>query len=136
MIIDTSALIAILFREPRCDELTNIILTEGGFMPAPVLIEYHRVAARVADEPDVDSNLVIDGIFRAGVRILPFGEGEAREAVAADRLYGSGNLYGGKLNMLDLMVHATAKTQQLPILFTGNDFPTTDAMIHPASRIG
>ena len=136
MIIDTSALIAILFREPRCDELTNIILTDGGFIPAPVLIEFHPVAARFANEPDVDSNLVIDGVFRAGVRILPFCEGEAREAAAANRVYGSGNLYGGKLNMLDLMVYATAKTQQLPILFTGNDFPTTDAMIHPASRIG
>jgi ribonuclease VapC len=136
MIIDTSALVAILFREPHCEALTDSILAEGGFMPAPVLIEYHRVAVRVANEPDVDANLVIEGILRSGVRLVAFGEAEAQAAVAANRLYGSGNLRGGKLNMLDLMVYATAKLMNLPILCTGNDFPTTDALIHPASRVG
>ena len=60
----------------------------------------------------------------------------ARLSVEANIRYGSGNGKGGKLNLLDLMVYAAAKALDMPILCTGYDFMSTDAKIHPASRIG
>ena len=39
------------------------------------------------------------------------------------------------LNLLDLMVYAVAKERGEPPLCTGNDFATTDLVMHPASRL-
>lgn len=63
-------------------------------------------------------------------------EDVALAAIVGNERYGSGNGSGGLLNLLDLMVYGAAIETGLPILCTGNDFAATDAMIHPASRIG
>ena len=59
----------------------------------------------------------------------------ARIAAGSHARYGKGNGRGGLLNILDLMVYATAKDRGLSLLFTGRDFISTDVAVHPASRI-
>lgn len=131
VIVDTSALVALARGEPGFRELRAVFADEYGAVPTPVLVEFHRVMARAGNSPDPAALTLIDDL---GVLIMPFGSQAAHAAVIANERYGTGNGDGGKLNMLDLMVYAIAKVEDLPILCTGNDFTSTDAIIHPASR--
>lgn len=108
---------------------------ERGRIPAPVIVELHRVTKLKGNLINPSVEQLINSLIAAGTTIIPFDEACADEASKANEHYGSGNGRGGKLNMLDLMVYGTAKSLDLPILFTGADFPTTDARFHPASRL-
>ena len=46
MIVDTSALVAMVHKEPGWENLLNAILESVGGIPIPALIEFHRVVAR------------------------------------------------------------------------------------------
>lgn len=132
MIVDTSALIAITQNEPGSDRLKDAI-GGGGIVPAPVLVEFRRVVTgRGAREtPSIEAALQK---LLAKLAVEPFTGDDAEIAAAANLTYGAGNGRGGRLNLLDLMVYATAKRLGLPILCTGADFASTDITIHPASR--
>ena len=127
---------AIVRKERGAELLFDAVSDEVGFIPAPVIVEFHRVTSGEDNQVDPKAARLMDIILSGNVRIAPFDEQSANIAVAANALYGSGNHKGGLLNMLDLMVYGMAKARGLPILFTGHDFATTDALIHPASRIG
>lgn len=79
---------------------------------------------------EIVANLVADG-----ASIVAFEPRHAEITAAARQRYGKGNGRGGLLNFGDLMVYAIAKDRNLPLLCTGNDFASTDLIIHPASRI-
>ncbi len=79
--------------------------------------------------------MLIEKLVGSGVIFNPFTIDAAQQSVRANPLFGKGNKQGGKLNLLDLMVYGAAKAAGYPILCTGRDFATTDAQIHPASRI-
>ena len=132
-IVDTSALVAMATGERGYLEMRAIFADELGAIPTPALVEYHRVMAGAGNCPDPAALQLIDDL---GLVVLPFGAQAAHAAVVANELYGTGNGRGGRLNMLDLMVYASAKVESLPILCTGDDFRSTDAAVHPASRIG
>lgn len=104
-------------------------------MPAPVIVEFWRVALGRGRDRAANAQPLLDMAFEAGAQIVAFDEALARAAVAANLTYGAGIARGGKLNMLDLMVYGVAKTTGRPILCTGADFASTDAAIHPASRV-
>lgn len=136
MIVDTSALVATVYCEAGTEGIFRALRDESGVIPAPVIIELHRVASLDGNQPHPDALGLLDVLERAGYRIAEFDRMMAGLSVEANIRYGSGNGKGGKLNLLDLMVYAAAKTLDLPILCTGYDFMSTDAKIHPASRIG
>ncbi|MEA3010219.1 MAG: ribonuclease VapC [Sphingomonadales bacterium] len=134
MIVDTSALVAVAQGEPGSERLKDAI-GDGGLIPAPVIVEYRRVISRGgAREAPASEAILAKLLVRLAVE--PFTADDADIAAAANRAYGAGNGRGGTLNLLDLMVYATAKRMGLPILCTGRDFASTDALIHPASRTG
>jgi ribonuclease VapC len=68
------------------------------------------------------------------MRIVAFEPEWAAAAVGSNRRDGTGNGQGGLLNMLDLLVDGTAQVRRLLIVCMGKDFPSTDALIHAASR--
>ncbi len=136
MIVDTSALVAVARAEPGWEPIWDALNSELGFIPAPALVELNRVTSDKNNLPHAGVMQLLETLASCKIVVESFNARDAQAAVVANALYGSGNDKGGTLNMLDLMVYAMAKTRALPILFTGNDFPTTDAMIHPASRIG
>lgn len=136
MIVDTSALVASLYGEAGADRIDQALLAGTGLLPAPVVVELHRVTSDDANLPDPDIVQLVEKLIAGGYQILPFDEDMTRISVEANVHYGSGNGRGGRLNMLDLMVYAAAKARDMPILCTGNDFSLTDAKIHPASRAG
>lgn len=133
MIVDTSALVAMATAEPGYLGMRAVFADELGAIPTPALVEYHRVMAGPGNTPDPAALQLIEDLELV---VLPFGGQAAHAAVVANERYGTGNGRGGLLNMLDLMVYAVARVEVLPILCTGNDFRSTDAAIHPASRIG
>ena len=129
MIVDTSALVAILWREQGYELMLDALLTEPGLLPTPARVELERVIAGTRRDAGADADALLNQV---GVSLLPFGSDHARAATDANGRFGIGN--GGTLNMLDLMVYGCAKVERRPILCTGRDFAATDALIHPASR--
>ena len=136
MIVDTSALIAILLREPSGETLLEAIANEGGLLPSPARVEYLRVASGNRVGLGREAVMLLDRLAQLSLDIVAFTSEHARIASEANARFGKGNGSGGMLNLLDLMVYAVAKERGAPLLCTGNDFATTDLVIHPASRVG
>ena len=134
MIVDTSALIAVLLGEEGSREILDALDEESGMLPAPALAEYWTVASgsRVGAAPQ--ARVLMDEWRDGGLTVLPFNEGHAERVRAAIPLYGKGNGRGGLLNLTDLMVYAVAKERGEPLLCTGKDFSATDLELHAASR--
>lgn len=135
MIVDTSALVAVLLLEPGASALADAMKAESYVIPAPVLVEFERVLMRQTAIVRHAGRLMIEGLIIDAVNVAHFDAAMAAAAVAANAEYGSGSGKGGPLNLLDLMVYGMAKTLGLPILCTGKDFSATDAGIHTASRL-
>lgn len=133
MIVDTSALVAILKREKGYNALLEAIGREGGSLPAPALLEYDRVT-RTTPEAE-KARALLDLCAEQGLTVVAFTADHARIAADGNARYGKGNGAGGQLNILDLMVYAVAKARGEPLLGVGRDFATTDLIMHPASRL-
>jgi len=134
LIVDTSALAAIVFDEAGIDPIITALGREPGTIIAPVIVELRRVTGLSRNRPSGVVDRLLERLQRARIVIGPFTTAAAEAAVVANARYGSGGGLGGPLNMLDLMVYGAAKDAGLPILCTGKDFTATDALIHPASR--
>ena len=62
----------------------------------------------------------------SGIRLVQVDEAQARLALRARIKYGRGMGHGGVLNFGDVFSYALAKSLDVPLLFTGTDFTTTD----------
>ncbi len=69
---------------------------------------------------------LLDTLEEAGLDVIPYDRTHAAIAARAHAKYGKGCGADGFLNQLDLMVYSVAKDRDLPILFTGLDFTSTD----------
>lgn len=134
MIVDTSALIAIVNKEDGHEALSKALLNEVTILPAPSRLEFLTVARNARFQLAGKIEGFLDALARQGMTTLAWTADHATIAAEAQRRYGKGNGRGGKLNLLDLMVYAVAKERGEPLLFTGRDFTTTDVAVHPASR--
>ncbi len=135
VVVDTSALVALVARERGSDPIFNALAESAIWLPAPVLLEFHLVTAATGNSPNpAVAAALMARLIADGARVRAFDGDCAAAAATASAFYGKGNGLGGLLNILDLMVYATAKIMGLPILCTGKDFAATDAIIHPASR--
>jgi ribonuclease VapC len=124
MVIDTSALIAILLREPDAGRITEAIeagsprlLSAANLLEASIIIE-----SRKGDAGGRELDLLI---YRSGIEVVPVDQAQAEMARLAWRRYGKGNHPAG-LNYGDCFAYALAKSRRLPLLFRGNDFSGTD----------
>jgi ribonuclease VapC len=127
MIIDTSALLAILRDEPQALSCAKAIentasrrISAANFVEAAVVIDLSRdpVASRRFDDLIKEARLVIEPVTEAQAKI-------AREAY---RDFGKGSGHPAKLNFGDCFAYALAKATGEPLLFIGNDFAHTDIM--------
>lgn len=134
MIVDTSALVAVLWRERGYEPLRDALLSQPGRLPAPARVELERVIAGTREDAGADADALLAELAERDFALLPFTPEHAQVAKTANARFGLGNGRGGTLNMLDLMVYACAKVERRPILCAGRDFRATDAAIHPASR--
>jgi ribonuclease VapC len=125
MIIDTSALVAILRDEPQAEICARAIesaaerrISAVNFVEAAVVIDGSR---------DPIASRRFDDLLRAArVRIEPVTESQARLARDAYRDFGKGSGHTAKLNFGDCFAYALAKVTGEPLLFIGTDFAHTD----------
>jgi ribonuclease VapC len=127
LILDTSALVAILQREPGWEDLLDRILRDRApAVGAPTLAEAGIVlTARVGQD---GKRLVASFLLEFEVAVVPFVDSHWKVAVDAHRRYGKGRHPAG-LNLGDCLTYATAKLANQPLLFTGRDFAKTDLEI-------
>jgi ribonuclease VapC len=125
MVIDTSALLAILLDEPERLVLTVAIdqadtkrLSVAGFVEASMVLEA-RIGAEGARDLD-------DFLTLAGIEVEPVTVEQGRLAARAFARFGKGRHAAG-LNFGDCFAYALAKEVDEPLLFKGDDFAKTDA---------
>lgn len=124
MVIDSSAVLAILFGEPEARALTIAIDGDGTrLISAPTLLECSIVlTARYGDAGLRELDLLV---HRAALDAVPF-DGEHYEiARNAYRRFGKGR-HPASLNYGDCMSYALAASTAEPMLFVGEDFVQTD----------
>lgn len=124
MILDTSAVVAIVMKEPGFEELiTRISADPNPGIGAATLTETTIVlSARL--KKDARSYLA-RFLTEASVAVIPFGETHFGTAVEAWLRFGKGR-HGASLNFGDCLSYAVAKLAGEPLLFVGNDFAATD----------
>jgi ribonuclease VapC len=124
VIVDSSALLALVFREPSCEEIAQRLLeAEAPAIGTPTLAETGIVlTARLGDQAFGLIERLLDE-FR--IQEVPFGEVHWREAVEAFRRFGRGRHPAG-LNFGDCLTYATARLAGEPLLYVGEDFGRTD----------
>ena len=124
MILDTSALVAILFREPEAALFVGLIHdAERCLMSAGSYLELSIVMERQT-EPAAERQR--DMFFRrAGIIIEPFDVEQADIARQAFHDFGKSRHPAG-LNFGDCFAYALAKVTGEPLLFKGEDFKKTD----------
>jgi ribonuclease VapC len=125
IVVDSSALIAILRREPEADDLLRIIAAADGCLLSSVsLLETSMVLA--GRTGDATSWADLDALIaRAGMQVVPHDLNQVETAREAFLHYGKGRNPAG-LNLGDCAAYALAKVLGLPLLFKGNDFSKTD----------
>jgi len=124
MILDSSAVIAVVFREKEHEELEETMSeVESLSIGAPTLFETAMVAIGLYEERGHD--LVAHFLEERGVEIIPFEERHWEIAVDAFDRYGKGR-HPARLNLGDCMTYASARVADEPLLFIGNDFAKTD----------
>lgn len=125
MVVDTSALIAILNGEPeRHDFLNAIDAADQCFISALNLYEAQLVAlARFGGQGLQALAQLVD---RLGFSIVAFHRRQAELSAAAYERYGKGVGNPATLNLCDCAAYAFAQQLNMPLLFKGGDFASTD----------
>jgi ribonuclease VapC len=131
MVVDTSAIIAIIFREAEWRELSSI--AAGDPILAMSAVTFHEASIVVARKKKdaLGAQLVDDFVTDLNVDVVPVDLDAARVARAAFFRFGKGYHPAG-LNLADCFSYSLAKTRNAPLLFKGDDFLKTD--IVPAWR--
>lgn len=133
MVIDTSALLAILQNEPERRKLNEAIeaaatryLSTASFLESSMIVESRYGADGVRD-----LDLLI---AKAKVSLVPVDEDQAYLARQGFQKYGTGRHPAG-LDYGNCFSYALARSLEQPLLFKGNDFSQTDVECHSASGI-
>ena len=128
MIVDTSAVVAILKREPDAPRLLDAILSvgDGILISAGSAIELAVVATRMT--PPATEEECRTFLRKAAVDIAPVDEEQVRLAWNAFATYGRGRHPAG-LNYGDCFAYALAMQTRRPLLFKGDDFSKTDVTV-------
>lgn len=124
MILDSSAILAIFFRESGSEELLSQIL-EADFVGigAPTAAETGLV---LTSHLERNATAPLLQFFQdAGIAVLPFTDRHWQRAVEAFERFGKGH-HRAALNFGDCMTYATATLARQPLLCRGDDFRQTD----------
>jgi ribonuclease VapC len=128
MLIDTSAIVAILAPEPDGPlYLSAIEHAASRFVGAHVRLEGTINIARILGLELPDAETVYDEFLEtAGIEVFPITDAVSRIAVNAYARFGKGQGHPARLNFADCLSYACAVSLAAPILFKGNDFSLTD----------
>jgi ribonuclease VapC len=124
VVIDTSALLAVLFDEPERAAFVRRIAADpvrlmsvANWLEAAIIVD-----DRHGDECARDLKLFL---IEAAIRLVPVTAEQAEHARAAYHRFGRGN-HPARLNCGDCFAYALARDTGEPLLFKGGDFGRTD----------
>lgn len=129
MIVDTSAMIAVLKDEPEASAIAEALrraevcrISAVSYVEAAVVTDSNR-------NPVLSRRF--DDLLRAtGIEVAPVTAAQAEIARDAYRDFGKGRHRAG-LNLGDCFAYALAKAMGEPLLFKGDDFSHTDVEVMP-----
>jgi ribonuclease VapC len=124
MVIDTSAIVAILFGEPEAATFAESIeqdptrlMSAASVLEAAIVVE-----SELGDAGARELDLLL---YKAEITITPFSPEHLAAARHAFRIFGKGR-HTAALNFGDCFSYALSKTTGEPLLFKGQDFSRTD----------
>lgn len=123
MILDSSAILAILFGEPDTDLLRSKIASDSSGVGAPTLLETAIVLTNRRGWAFLEHLEVF--LRDLSVSVVPFQAHHWPVALEAHRRFGKGR-HPAALNFGDCLAYAVASVADEPLLCTGDDFPLTD----------
>ena len=128
MIIDSSAIVAILRFEPEADYFLDKIeaadrvsISASNYLEVGIVLD-GRQNAEFAGQLD-------EWLLEYSVEIISTTAIHARLAREAHRRFGRGSGHPAKLNFGDCFAYALARETGEPLLFKGNDFTETDLLL-------
>jgi ribonuclease VapC len=126
MIIDSSALVAVVRGEPGADRFFRALsdtreskrMSAANYLEAAIVIDGARspIPSRRFDEAVTAAEIIVEPVTRE----------QAEIARAAYRDFGKGSGHPAGLNFGDCFAYALAKATREPLLFKGEDFSRTD----------
>ncbi len=125
MIVDSSALVAILRREPERQRFTQMLREAAEVRISAAT--YFEVSIVIDSARDPITSLMLDDLIEnSKITIEPVTEEQARIARQAYRDFGKGSGHRASLNFGDCFVYALARAKREPLLYKGDDFVHTD----------
>ena len=126
MIVDTSALMAIILNEPESDMMLRKILQAS---PCRISAATRMEAATVVIRRHPAKADLVEALFqRVQMAIEPVTSEQARLGADAYRKFGRGTGHPARLNFGDCFAYALAKATGEPLLYKGDDFAQTDIL--------
>lgn len=125
IVVDASALVAILKNEPDHAVFDDALTGRRSLIGAPTLLELKMVLSGVFDDAIAD-RIVLRLLNEVRIEPVDFTSAMADAAVTAFRTFGKGRGHPAKLNFGDCMSYAVAKVLDIPLLYKGGDFARTD----------
>jgi ribonuclease VapC len=124
MVIDSSAIIAVLLNEANAAQIAKAIdsgsqrlLSAAGLLEASIVIE-----SRKGEAAGRELDLLI---YRAAIEVVAVDQDQVEIARIAWRRYGKGR-HPAELNYGDCFSYALARSRRLPLLFQGENFSRID----------
>jgi ribonuclease VapC len=126
IVIDTSAIIAVLYREPEFDQFQRLIIdAESCFVSA---VSYLEASMVLIGRGTPKATKELDAFLeRVAIEFVPFDYELAKRARDAFIRFGRGR-HPARLNFGDCVSYALAQARGLPLLFKGDDFAQTDVI--------
>src|SRR5208282_3815375 len=125
MIIDTSAIVAILRDEPEAAWCAQAIA--GARIRRVSAVNYVEAAVVIDGNRDPVASRRFEDFFREAEMIVePVTAAQARIAREAYRDFGKGSGHAAGLNFGDCFAYALSRATGEPLLFKGDDFNRTD----------
>ena len=125
IVVDASAILAILLHEPDGEALKSALFASGGGVMSPVNHWEVLVRAKTAVGEE-GRDLAEELISTLGIVTSPAGADDARRAADAFERFGKHT--PAKLNLGDCFAYALAAKEGQGLLYKGEDFPRTDVV--------
>lgn len=129
IVVDSSALVAILLKEPEAPEFEDIITSGEQCVISAVNVHETATVMRLRHGAAAVEQFW-QFLADVEIEIIPFDEAQVRAAAVAFDRYGKGINSKARLNLSDCAAYALAKTMDAPLLFKGNDFTQTDLQLY------